>query len=123
MDNTICHFEIPAEDLAAARQFYGSLFSWSIEPAPVVGESYLFVRATGTSGAVAGGLLRRTPTQPGVTLYFTVADVDESARKVEELGGKVMIPKTAVPKIGWAVVVSDPAGNCLGLLQEDSSAA
>ncbi len=123
MENTICHFEIPADDLEAARSFYSALFSWSLEPAPNLGDAYLFVRTSQTPGAVAGGLFRRSDAQPGVTLYFAVADVEESARKVEALGGKVVIPRTAVPKIGWTAVVRDPAGNSLGLFQEDPGAA
>lgn len=123
MENTICHFEIPADDLEAARSFYGALFSWSLEPAPNLGDAYLFIRTSQTPGAVAGGLVKRSDVQPGVTLYFTVSDVEESARKVEALGGKIVIPKTALPTIGWAVVARDPAGNSLGLFQEDPSAA
>jgi predicted enzyme related to lactoylglutathione lyase len=122
MENNICHFEIPAEDLEATRAFYGGLFCWSVEPAAGLGQDYLFIRTSQQPGALAGGLFRRSEAQPGVTLYFTVADVDESASKLEQLGGKVVIGKTAIPKLGWTVVARDPAGNSLGLFQEDPTA-
>jgi uncharacterized protein len=122
MENTICHFEISADDLEPVRAFYAALFAWRLEPAPGSGDSYLIIRTSQQPGAVVGGLHRRNDAQPGVTLHFTVADVEESARKLMELGGKVVVPKTAVPKVGWTLVARDPAGNCLGLFQEDPSA-
>lgn len=32
---TICHFEIPAEDIERAKKFYTELFGWKIEKYPV----------------------------------------------------------------------------------------
>ena len=31
MANTIMHFEIPADDHARAKAFYGSVFGWQIQ--------------------------------------------------------------------------------------------
>ena len=123
MDSTVCHFEIPADDLDAAKRFYGGLFNWSISPAPGL-DDYLFIRTSQDNpAALGGGILRRTDPQQGVIVYVMVESVEAMATKIEELGGKVVQPKTAVAKMGWTVVARDPQGNPLGLFQLDPQAA
>jgi len=123
MENTICHFEIAADDVEPVRAFYAALFAWRLEPAPGQGDSYVIIRTSQQPGAVVGGLHRRSEAQSGVTIHFNVADVEASARKLVELGGAVVVPRTAVPKLGWTLLARDPAGNTVGLFQEDPSAA
>jgi uncharacterized protein len=123
MDNTVCHFEIPVDDLEQARKFYCGVFGWTISTGNAHGEEYLFVRTAPEPGAVGGGLLKRIDPQHGVTVYFAVESVKESAQKIEELGGKIVLPKTAIAQIGWLVTARDPQGNLLGLFQADPQAA
>ena len=35
MPGQIVHFEIPADDTAQGREFWGSLFGWQFESSPV----------------------------------------------------------------------------------------
>lgn len=124
MESTICHFEIPADDLDAARSFYAKLFGWTIQPAPSLGDSYLLIRtAQDRDDAVGGGILKRIDPKHGVTIYFAVASIDESVTTIESSGGSILVPKAAIPKLGWAVTARDPQGNTFGLFQEDPDAA
>jgi predicted enzyme related to lactoylglutathione lyase len=123
MESTICHFEIPADDLESARGFYGKLFGWTIEPAPNLAESYFFIRTSQQQDSVGGGILRRIDPQHGVTIYFAVAAIDEGVKTIEALGGTILVGKAAIPKLGWAVTARDPQGNTFGLFQEDPAAA
>ncbi|MBM3302619.1 MAG: VOC family protein, partial [Deltaproteobacteria bacterium] len=34
MFNTVCHFEIPADDVESLQRFYTRLFGWTFEKAP-----------------------------------------------------------------------------------------
>ena len=120
MESTICHFEIPADDLQAAGEFYAKLFGWSAAPA---GDSYLLVKTSEQPGALGGALFKRGEDGRGVTLYALVESVDDAAKKLEELGGKVLVPRAAVPGLGWTVLGQDPQGNPVGLFQEDGAAA
>ena len=117
MASTICHFEIPVDDVAAARKFYGELFGWSITPAPEQGGEYLFIRTSEQADALGGGILKRVEDGHGLTIYVNVASLDDSVKKLEELGGTVLVAKTAVPKLGWLVTARDPQGNTIGLFQ------
>jgi len=42
--------------------------------------------------------------------YVTVDDVDATARRAEELGGKVLVPPQDIPGVGRFCVVQDPQG-------------
>lgn len=49
--------------------------------------------------------------------YIAVESVDEYAKKIEGLGGKVLVPKMEVPGIGWWALALDPEGNQFAILQ------
>ena len=48
-------------------------------------------------------------------VYVGSDDIDGDLRKAEQLGGKILIPKTEIPNTGWFAILEDPAGNRLGL--------
>ena len=50
------------------------------------------------------------------------ADIDESIEKVTKDGGKMMVPKMAVPGVGWLAYFADPQGNVFGIMQSDETA-
>jgi uncharacterized protein len=121
MADKVVHFEIPADDLDRARAFYGEAFGWAINSIPEL--DYSTVETTPTddanmpteSGAINGGMMRRQAPITGPVLTIGVADVDASLRRIEELGGKVAIPKQAVADMGFAAYFCDPEGNLVGL--------
>jgi predicted enzyme related to lactoylglutathione lyase len=127
LDHTIVHFEIPAEDLEKQKKFYGELFGWKIEKYPGPGEYYLLqtvpvddnmmpIRA-----GVNGGLFKKTDQmtaeQAKPTNYIWVESVEEYSKKVEQLGGKIIVPKMEIPGLGWWALALDPEGNHFGLLE------
>ena len=54
--------------------------------------------------------------------YVGVTSVDESAAKVEKLGGKICMPKTAVPHMGYFVVCQDTENNMFALWEVNDRA-
>ena len=114
---TIVHFEIPADDIDRARKFYSALFGWKIEKFP--GEMEYWMIATSgdfnDKTSLGGGLMKRKdPHQPNLN-YIGVNSVDEYSKKVNELGGKVVIPKTEIPDYGFFAVCSDTENNAFAL--------
>jgi len=57
-----------------------------------------------------------------ITDYFGVPSVSDFSAKVEKLGGKILMPKMAVPKMGYFAVCMDTEGNVFGLWEEDPQA-
>jgi uncharacterized protein len=53
---------------------------------------------------------------PAWLVYFTSADVDASAARATELGGRVIVPPSPVPG-GRIAVAADPQGAVLGFVE------
>jgi len=54
--------------------------------------------------------------------YYDVEDVEAASAQVTKAGGQVVMPKMAVPKMGWMAEVLDPEGNGFGLWLTDANA-
>jgi predicted enzyme related to lactoylglutathione lyase len=47
---------------------------------------------------------------PGTLNYVLVDSVDASVKKITQHGGKVLMPKQEIPKVGWFAVYEAPGG-------------
>lgn len=127
---TLVHFEIPSDDLERSRKFYSELFGWNIEkwsgPEPLPeGMEYLIITTTDDKGnkSIGGGMMKRhDSTQHGITNYIDVKSIDDYAAKVSQLGGKVLIPKKAVPSMGYFAVCLDTENNTFGIWETNPNA-
>ena len=123
MAHPVIHFEIAANDPAKLKTFYSGLFGWSIESIPGMPD-YMMVKTTEEGGqGIDGGIMRKQMPQQANTNYVMVESVAEYAEKAKKLGAQVIVPKTAVPKMGWFVVCLDPDGIMIGLWEMDPEAA
>ncbi len=104
----MCWNELYTNDLDQAKQFYADLLGWTYEIDE--GTGYVSIKNNGRNN---GGMMAITPEMVGMppnwTVYFTVKNIQESAAKVKELGGKVhMEPKDI--GVGKIAMITDPAG-------------
>jgi predicted enzyme related to lactoylglutathione lyase len=122
MSDKVVHFEIPADDLDRARAFYQDAFGWTINAIPELG--YTIVETTPIDnetnmptepGAINGGMMQREAPITGPVITIGVDDLDAALRRVEELGGKTVLPKQSVAEMGFSAYFSDPEGNVVGL--------
>jgi hypothetical protein len=123
VDHTIVHFEIPADDIQKVKNFYGKLFGWKIEktPGPVDYWSIETVpvdkKGEPIRPGVNGGMMKKQNPQHKPFNYILVESVSEYSKKIEVLGGKVIVPKMEVPGVGWWALALDPEGNQFGILE------
>jgi len=75
-----------------------------------------------TQEGTGGGMMKRQRPDQKIVDYFDVSSVLASSAKVEELGGKILVPKTAIPKMGYFAVCIDTEGNVFGLYENDPNA-
>jgi predicted enzyme related to lactoylglutathione lyase len=108
--------ELLTTDETAAAKFYGQVFGWQAEDFPGAGTKYSIFKNRGQRVA---GLMKRPNEQcpPNWMGYVTVASADETARKVGEAGGKMLMPPFDVPTVGRIAVFQDPQGAALGIFQ------
>jgi predicted enzyme related to lactoylglutathione lyase len=114
---SIVHFEIPADDTERAKNFYSNLFGWNIAGFP--GMDYMMIDVYGAPG---GGMMKRMHPDQQIINYIGVPSVDEYAAKVEKLGGKIIVPKKAVPGMGYFIVCMDTENNPFGIWEMDMAA-
>lgn len=117
MAGEVVHIEIPADDTAAAREFWGGLFGWEFTSAPGPSEYHMARLAEQQGGAITN----MEPGKRGTRVYFAVDDINQGAARVGELGGTAN-PPSPVPGMGWFSTCTDPHGNEFGLWQNDASA-
>src|SRR5258706_11674567 len=122
VSKSIVWFEIPADDVDRARSFYNALFGWKADkfPGPM---DYWHFDTGGPDASPDGGLMKRQhPGQQGITSYFNVSSVDQFSAKVEKLGGKICMPKTAVPQMGYFAICQDTENNTFALREKNEKA-
>lgn len=118
----VVHFEIPADDEARAREFYGSIFGWDVQEIPEV--QYTVVMTTPVDpvtqiptepGGINGGLMKRTADTPSPVLTVEVDSIDEALHRIEAAGGRTVRPRTEIQAMGAFAYFTDTEGNVLGL--------
>src|SRR5258708_1433459 len=119
--SSIVWFEIPADNVERAKKFYGALFGWKIEKFPGMTD-YWHIDTGGGDDTPDGGLMsRKHPGQP-ITSYVNVESVTKFMTKVEKLGGKICLPKTAVPQMGYFAICQDTEDNTFAIWEKNSNA-
>ena len=110
-----CWTELIAPDAEQAGRFYGSVFGWEAQDAPISeGPAYrLWMR----NGEMIAGLME--PPEPDIptcwTIYFGTADSAVSSHRAVQLGGRVL--KETFPTPGGDVtVLQDPQGGVFSVL-------
>ena len=119
----IVHFEISVDDPKRAADFYSKVFDWKFDQWDGGDQQYWMV-TTGDKDkpGIDGGMMRRNEMFPPTTNVIDVPSVDEYAAKVTTGGGTQIIPKSAIPGIGWVAYFKDTEGNVFGIYQGDRSA-
>lgn len=124
------HFEIQAENPERAISFYQSLFGWQFSQ---WGQEKYWLISTGDKAqpGIDGGLLPRpaagAPAEMAAVNAFVctvdVADLDATLAKVGDLSGRVVVPRMAIPTVGWLAYAKDTEGNIFGMMQMDAKAS
>lgn len=109
----IIHIEIPAKDPFSGSQWYADVFGWKLSPMPEM--DYVTFEA---EGGPAGGFPRIDGNMyhpKDITVYIDTNDVDATVKRIEEHGGKLLLPKSPIPGMGWFALFEDPSGNRMGV--------
>jgi len=122
--NRVNHFEIYTDDPEAVQPFYKDVFGWKFkkfEEGPI--EYWLVTTGEDKDPGINGGMTRpREGQSPGTLNTIAVGSLDQTMKKIEQHGGKICVPKMAIPKIGWLAYAEDPQGNIFGILEPDEKA-
>jgi predicted enzyme related to lactoylglutathione lyase len=114
-------FECHSSDLERSRVFHSELLGWAIEPMEMAdGSTYELIRS-GSTGI--GGLTTLTPEQGKRSFwlsYLSVANVDETAKRIASAGGATLRKGFDIRGVGRIAVVRDPQGAVLALFKGET---
>ncbi|HWC70492.1 MAG TPA: VOC family protein [Actinomycetota bacterium] len=126
----VVHFEIPADDVERAKDFYGSIFGWQLQTMPMGdGSEYTIVMTTPVDeqtqlptelGAINGGMVQRSEWRASPVITVDVDDIGEALRAIEARGGTTLSPRTEIGPIGAVAYFEDPEGNVMGLWESSA---
>jgi len=113
MGAPVTWFEISTSDAKAAREFYARLFGWNLQ---VLEEANYALVDTGVEGAIGGGIGQaQGPNQ--VVFYIQVDDPQAYLDRIQQAGGKTVVPVTEIPGMVTFAQFADPQGNVVGLVK------
>ena len=123
MSGRLVHFEIPFDDGERARTFYREAFGWSVMTMPEMDYTMVSTGPSGEQGGpsepgyIGGGMLQRSAVQQAPVVTIDVDDIDAALERIESLGGKTVVPRQPVGKMGFTAYFTDTEGNLTGLWQ------
>jgi predicted enzyme related to lactoylglutathione lyase len=119
--HVFCWAELATHDVAAAKAFYTQIFPWEMSDMPMPDGS-VYSMATIDGGPVGAiftmhGEMKAHGAPPQWNVYVSTPNVDASARRIAELGGKVLAAPFDVMDVGRMAVAEDPTGAVFSLWQ------
>ncbi len=124
MNPKLTHFAINADDVDATQAFYRAVFGWQFQDYGPPG----FVQILDASGSAPIGaiqqrrqLLEDEPTR-GFECTFGVDDVEAVRERVLAAGGRILMEKFTISKVGTLIAFEDPGGNPALAMEYDDDA-
>jgi hypothetical protein len=119
----IMHFEIGADDPKRAMAFYEKVFGWKHQKYEGGNMDYWLITAGDKDEpGINGAIQPRTEMAQSVINTIMVESIDDTIKKISKNGGKILVPKMEIPKVGVMVYFQDTEGNIFGAMQPDPNA-
>ena len=121
MSNRVTHFEIPCDDPQKTITFFEKVFDWKFQK---FGDQDYWLATTGSEDepGINGAIMKKRDPQQPLVNSISVDNLDQTAIKIEEAGGQVVVPKMPIPGVGWLAFFKDPDGNIHGAWEDDANA-
>lgn len=112
MGNPVTHFEVVGRDAALLQRFYVQAFGWQMKSQF---PGYAMAHPDSSEG-IDGGVGTAMDGGTGhATFYVQVSDVAATLQRVEELGGRTVLPSTEIPGGPTIGLFQDPEGHLIGV--------
>jgi uncharacterized protein len=116
---TIRWIDLTVRDAERVRAFYADVVGWEYDSVEMGGYEDYAMKST--DGEMVSGICHargiNADLPPTWLVYITVTDVEQSARRVVESGGSVIVPVKVMGTNGKYCVIRDPAGAVAALFQ------
>jgi len=117
---TVTWFDLTVDNANKVKDFYSDVVGWKSDPVNMKGYNDYNMNKPGDNQTVTGichakGGNSNLP--PQWLIYITVKNVDDSAKKCEESGGKIIDAPKEMAGYGRMCVIEDPAGAVCALFE------
>lgn len=124
MNNRVIHFEVQADNIERAKNFYEKALGWKIEKMMDEkdgGMNYWGITTGEGVPGINGGMYER-PKENASKYYLydctvNVPDIDKVVAAVKANGGTIVMEKSEIPHVGWFANARDTEGNHFSLMQ------
>ncbi|NJP53266.1 VOC family protein [Streptomyces sp. SBST2-5] len=115
-----CWADAMFNDVEGARRFYGDVLGWTFGESSSEYGNYTLAYA---GGRAAAAVIPPMPGQAGKSqwcLYLASPDAADTARKIRDNGGEILMEPMQVADFGWMCLARDPGGSVFGVWQAGS---
>ena len=123
--NSIAYFEIQSSDPKREVDFYGQIFGWKFIKEDNLPIEYYRIETDGLNGGLLKRPLNVPPKEHGTNAFLCsiqVDDFDKTNKLILEKGGKIAMPKFAIPGRCWQGYFIDLDNNAFGIFEVDEKA-
>jgi len=116
--NVVGWFEVPVTDMTRAKKFYQAVFNTEFENMDMNGMHLALFPMLHHAGGAAGALVQGgdyKPSTDGTVVYFMTDSIETSLKKIEQNGGKTLLPKMSIGEHGFIAHFKDSEGNKIAL--------
>jgi predicted enzyme related to lactoylglutathione lyase len=114
---------MPVEDFGRAINFYETVFGWKVTKEDRPSGPYYSVKTGEESEpGINGSFFKKEEGWTSISNVINVEHIDPIIKKIKELGGEIVFPKTVINGVGYLAYFKDTEGNTFGMMQSDPNA-
>jgi predicted enzyme related to lactoylglutathione lyase len=106
------HVELPSTDPERTKQFLEGMFELRFKQDE---DGSILFGAPGYTGSIMK--VKKLPADVAPRLHITVENLAPYLDRAEALGGRVLVRRREIPKLGHFAKVADPDGNVIELIE------
>jgi predicted enzyme related to lactoylglutathione lyase len=118
----VIHFEVSADNPERAAAFYRDVFGWEVHKWDGPQDYWLVRTGPDSQPGINGGIfVRKGPV--GHVNTIQVESVDDFAARVVAHGGQIVVPKMAIPGVGYLAYCKDTEESIFGIMESSRVAS
>jgi uncharacterized protein len=116
----VLRFEFQVPNPEQAIEFYSNSFGWKFEKIPGPQDYWVIITGESDKPGIDGGLMQSPDGATRTTNSIEVPSIDEYLTKIVQNGGTTVVPKTAVPGMGYFAYCIDNQGLLFGVSEVEA---
>lgn len=112
----ITKFDVPATTPIKSIAFYNQVFGWTFQPS--ANQTKWTARVESSEHQIFGNpFLHRAKSAQSLTNAIEVKSIEATLKHIQKEGGEVIVPKFAVPSVGYMAYFKDLEQNVFGIME------